>query len=52
MKELWRTWIFACQSCGNFLYEARVPSHRTMSDYKPEECGHCGSILIGEREKV
>jgi DNA-directed RNA polymerase subunit RPC12/RpoP len=52
MKLLWTTVQFACGSCGRFLYEARVPSERTVSDYKPVECGHCGSTVISERQKV
>jgi DNA-directed RNA polymerase subunit RPC12/RpoP len=52
VKELWRTYQWACRSCGRFLYEARVPSGRTVSEYKPVECGGCGSTLISEREKA
>jgi methionyl-tRNA synthetase len=51
MKMLWRTFQWSCKSCGRFLYEARVPSERTVSEYRPQECGGCGSILISEREK-
>jgi DNA-directed RNA polymerase subunit RPC12/RpoP len=51
MKLLWTTVQFACRSCGRFLYEARVPSGRSVSEYRPTECGHCNSTLISEREK-
>ena len=51
MKELWRTYDFACKDCGKYQYEARVPSHRTVSDYTPEYCSGCGGIHISTREK-
>jgi acetone carboxylase gamma subunit len=51
MKELWRTYDFACKDCGKFQYEARVPSHRTVRDYTPDFCSGCGGIHISTREK-
>lgn len=52
MKELWRTYDFACCDCGAYQYEARVPSHRTVSEYRPDYCRTCGSINISTREKT
>ena len=51
MKLLWTVMQWACKSCGSFLYEARVPSDRSVTEYRPQECGHCGSTLISERIK-
>jgi hypothetical protein len=52
LKELWRTYDFACKDCGKYQYEARVPSHRTVSDYTPDFCSGCGGIHISTREKA
>ena len=51
MKILWTVYQFACRSCGEFLWEARVPGDRKVEEYKPTECGACGSTLISERVK-
>jgi ribosomal protein S27AE len=51
MKELYRKYEWSCGSCGLFIWEATVPSHKTVSQYRPVECGKCSSIVITERDK-
>ena len=51
MKKLWSVYQFACEHCGAWAGEFRIPSNCSVAEYRPVKCRACGSTYFSAREK-